>query len=82
MPPEKTIQNTSSCNIMDVYDGHIYKEFKALDSNKNSFTFILNTDGIELSLKSTISIWPVYLAINELPISSRYDISNIIFAGA
>jgi hypothetical protein len=36
---------------------------------------MLNTDGISICDKSNLSIWPVYLAINE------FNIDNIIKAG-
>ena len=28
-----------------------------------------------------MSIWPIYLAINEIPIEERFHIDNIIIAG-
>ncbi|CAF0766894.1 unnamed protein product [Brachionus calyciflorus] len=85
--PTFMLKTNLSSNIEDIYDGNIYKEYrKNLVYNNNqliekNYSFILNTDGIELSQKSTISIWPVYLAINELPIQNRYFIDNILIAG-
>ncbi|RMZ95014.1 hypothetical protein BpHYR1_017555, partial [Brachionus plicatilis] len=78
---------TSSSDIADVKDGSLYKDFKACfkSHEKNDYqkiySFILNTDGISISDKSKISIWPLYLAINELPIGERYHINNILIAG-
>ena len=64
--------DTKNANLIeDIYDASFYKKFKeSIDSNHNSMTsnysFILNTDGIELSRKSSISIWPVFLLLHKL----------------
>ncbi|RNA19059.1 hypothetical protein BpHYR1_034527 [Brachionus plicatilis] len=73
--------------ISDVSDGEYYKYFKTnMPSNnsgfENNYSMTLNTDGIELSLKSNISVWPVYLSINEIPIQYRFYIDNILIAGS
>ena len=52
-------------------------EFK----NQLAFSFLLNTDGISSMKKSKLTIWPVFLVINELPIESRFCIDNVILAG-
>ena len=73
-------------NIDDVYDGEIYQNLLQTDDGDllksgKAFTFILNTDGISVSDRSNLSIWPIYLAINEIPIANRYSIENIIIGG-
>jgi hypothetical protein len=68
--------------ILDVYDGDNYKHLlkdKKIDSN--SFTFLLNVDGISLCDKSKNSIWPVILVITQLPLDIRYSLQNVIIAG-
>ena len=52
-------------------------EFEVV-KNQLAFSFLLNTDGISPMNKSKLTIWPVFLVINELPIESRYCIDNII----
>jgi hypothetical protein len=47
---------------------------------KEAFTFLMNTDGISLAEKSNLSIWPIFFAINELPVEERFWIDNIIIA--
>ena len=42
---------------------------------------MINIDGIAMCEKSTLSIWPVYLVINEIEIGSRFYIDNVILAG-
>ncbi|RNA19289.1 hypothetical protein BpHYR1_038033 [Brachionus plicatilis] len=71
--------------ISDVSDGEYYNYFKTnMPSNNSGFEYnyskTLNTDGIELSLKTNISIWPVYLSINEIPIQYRFYNDNILIA--
>ena len=41
----------------------------------------MNTDGIALAEKSNLSLWPIFLAINEIPIEERFCIDNVIVAG-
>ena len=78
---------TAECStISDIVDGSIYREFLQSAQGKcvlrgNGFTLSLNTDGADPSDKSTISLWPVFLVINEIPLEKRYCIENIIIAG-
>ena len=78
-------QTVSKC-LSDITHGKIYQDFlNTADGrflkNKQAVTFILNTDGIQISLKSSISIWPVYLVINEIPKHQRFSFQNVIIAG-
>jgi hypothetical protein len=69
--------------ITDIKDGKIYQDFKntfRTDQFEKVFSFLINTDGISICDKSKISIWPVYLVINELPKEERFHINNIIIA--
>lgn len=36
-------------------------------SNENNSSFSLNTDGAPLFKSSSVSIWPVYMLVSELP---------------
>ena len=58
----------SKNNICDVYDGKLYQTlFKdGFLSNCNNISFALNTDGVAIFKSSRVSMWPVYLLINEL----------------
>lgn len=71
--------------IKDVYDGKIYKDFlkNQTDVVQDSkyFTLLFNTDGIEISRRSDVSIWPMIFVLNELPIEIRFCFENIIIAG-
>ena len=67
--------------LSDVIDGFLYQQFR-LDCNSNkAFSFTINTDGVHLSDKSDIALWPVFLAINELPLNERFSFNNVIIAG-
>ena len=71
--------------IKDVYDGKIYKEFFAKNSDDiqkgATFSYTLNADGIAMCNKSKLSLTPVILAINELPLGERFCIENVVIAG-
>ena len=72
-------------SISDIYDGEIYKNLYDNDgilSDKNNLSFALNTDGVPLFKSSSIGLWPVYLLINELPVSLRKQRDFSIFYGA
>ena len=73
-----------SNNIEDVYDGYRYKKFMQTGqilAKQNNISFLWNTDGIPVFKSSKFSIWPLYFAINELPLHKRWSSSNIILAG-
>lgn len=69
-------------NIEDVCDGELYKSLsrpsEMLHDCKN-FAYIWNTDSCQAGGASKMTVWPVYLKINELPIKMRN--SNLIMAG-
>ena len=51
-------------------------------SRKNNiYTFILNTDGISKCSKSQLTIWPIYLAISEIPEGERFCLENVVVGG-
>ena len=81
------VQRSDNPNIMfDFLDGQLYKNILASEDgplfyNKEAFTFLINTDGISHYASSNLQIWPIYLAINELPLEKRYSVENVILAG-
>jgi len=74
----------SSCNIRDIIDGTEYKKMKEnggfLTKNDN-LTLLFNTDGMPLYKSSKVNIWPVFLAVNELPPEERFAKKNMIMWG-
>lgn len=64
--------------VSDIIDGKYYKrlcEAGQFLSNPSNISFIFNTDGAPLYSSSSVSLWPVFLAINELPSPDRYEIN-------
>lgn len=83
---KNTTASTSNEKMQDVTDGLIYKSILQSDigqliREKRAFTMTINTDGISLSKKSHITVWPIYLCINEIPLDIRFAIENVIVAG-
>lgn len=74
----------SKSAIEDIYDGLLYKEHMGdggfLTSPEN-ISFMLNTDGIAVFKSSNVSLWPIYLQINELPYQKRKLKENVILCG-
>ncbi|XP_069103063.1 uncharacterized protein [Argopecten irradians] len=69
-------------NITDIFDGLFYQS--ALKTHKftsNDITFTWNTDGVPLFKSSKTSMWPLYLAINELPYKMRRNPENLLLVG-
>lgn len=56
--------------IKDIHGGKKYKELQEFTSQRN-LTLSVNTDGVQLFKSSTVSMWPIWIIINELPISLR-----------
>lgn len=75
-----------SNDLTDFRDGDIFKKLLESDDGQlfkenRAFSFLLNTDGISFCQKSKLAIWPVWLALNELPLHARFSIDNVILAG-
>ena len=49
--------------------------------SQNASRGIFNTDGIQLYASSGNKLWPIYIAINELPKQHRFAKKNMILAG-
>ncbi|KAJ8319715.1 hypothetical protein KUTeg_002736 [Tegillarca granosa] len=71
-------------HISDVRGGEEYKKMLKpggfLHSNSN-ITLSLFIDGIPLFKSSSVSLWPVYVLINEIPPKSRFQRKNMILWG-
>lgn len=73
-------------DISDITTGSEYFKLRSegnfLDPKfSNNITMSWNTDGIPLFKSSSVSLWPVYLTINELPPKERLLKKNIIIWG-
>lgn len=65
----------------DVYGGEKYQELKEFTAQGN-LTLTANTDGVQLFKSSTVSMWPIWILINELPITMRYELILISLGGS
>ena len=78
-------ENNKEDKLSDIYDGLLYKRLFQNDgilSSPNNLSFSHNTDGAPLFKLSNISIiWPVYMLINELPITQRKKRNYALFYG-
>ena len=76
-------RNNPQKKLMDVYDGTIYQQLfnTGILNNENNLSFAISTDGVQIFKSSKVSMWPVYMLINELPLSQRKARENIIFYG-
>ncbi len=73
---------TSENVLRDIYDGDMYKELShtgGILHNKNNLSYVFNSDGSPLYKASGTSVWPIQLAINEIPPAERRK--NMILAG-
>ena len=63
--------------LTDIIDGSEYrKHCQSPDGilyRNHNLTTIFNTDGVALYKSSRIEIWPIYVAINEIPPGERYE---------
>lgn len=66
----KTPRCPSLFPIRDIHDGRKYRELHEFVSQEN-LTLTVNTDGVALFKSSSVSMWPIWILINELPVSMR-----------
>ena len=76
---KRTKENVN--NFEDIYDGKVYRNLSENGgplSNRYPYnlSFTLNTDGIPVFSSSKMSLWPIYLMINELPYYKRRQAKN------
>ena len=60
-----------SGTIRDVYDGEMYRKLSTSLSQLANVSLLLNTDRVSLFHSSTVSLWPIWLIVNELPSRKR-----------
>ena len=70
-------------SISDIYDGHLYQEWlrNGFLADTRNISFSWFTDGVPVFKSSKISMWPVYLTVNELPFEIRKKRENTLLLG-
>lgn len=69
--------------LHDITDGSFYRslcEEGQFLHDACAVSAIMNTDGVPLYSSSNVKLWPVFLAINEIPPNARFCRDNMIFA--
>jgi len=76
-------QRTNDDSVGDIYDGALYRQHwdSGFLKDYRNISFIYNTDGVPIFKSSKYSLWPLFLAINELPYSERFRRDNMLLAG-
>lgn len=84
---KQRFSRTQSNGVMcDIYDGEEYikhscpGEFLSSSFPAN-VSFIMNTDGVAIFRSSKVSMWPIWLVVNELPPELRFSKSHMLLAG-
>ena len=72
MQTQHSSQIMSSGVIRDIQHGEKYREVGSFLSHFGNWTLLMNTDGVQIFKSSSVSIWPIWLVINELPPPLRY----------
>ena len=66
------LQRVEDGLIHDIYDGSEYKKrMRGGFLSKANVTLLCNTDGVQVFKSSKREVWPIWLAINELPPNLR-----------
>ena len=71
---------SSDGSISDIYDGEGYKRFSSFLKHPAHVSLLLNTDGVAI-YRSSVSIWPVWGVVNELPASIGMCIIQMCITG-
>lgn len=68
--------------MVDIYDSKLYKSWfsNGFLKNPHNISFTWYTDGVPVYKSSKISMWPIYLIINELPFEMRMKKENMLLA--
>ena len=64
---QKRFEREWDSNIRDVMDGCEYKKQRQFLSEPGNVSLLMNTDGVSMFKSSNVSLWPIWVAINELP---------------
>lgn len=81
---ELTNYRQPSTNICDITSSDCIQEKRKQGEFLNSthnLSLLFNTDGVPLYSSSSVSIWPVFLVINELPPAMRFSQKNMLLWG-
>lgn len=75
-----------SVGIEDIFDGNLYRNLSKTGGplskvNPYNISFTWNTDWLPIFKSSKVSIWLLYLTVNELSVKQRMQTENMILYG-
>ena len=81
---ENNHKGLSPTVISDITDGVAYRQLCQPNQFLHDLTNlsgIFNTDGVQLYKSTGSKLWPIFIAVNELPPNERFARESIILAG-
>ena len=77
----KSYKNTLKYNLNEA--GFIKSSIlnRIHQTNEDTLTLTINTDGVQIFNSSHIDTWPMYVTINEIKPSLRFNVENICLLG-
>ncbi len=83
LPSSSSTTTSSSSVLRDTKDGRIYQNFiSRIDiPGCHYITLTLSTDGVQIGTSTEKSLWIITLTINEIQLSERFLLHNVIIGG-
>ena len=70
-----------SNDLRDMVDGDVYQRLLTTEKGKRFLSLTMNIDGVQPNRGSDLSVWPIFLVINEMDRAKRFALENIILGG-
>lgn len=68
--------------LTDIKDGKFYKKIlQNKNKERKKITLVMNTDGVQVFKSKNKGLWPIQVFINELDVTKRFSIKNILVLG-
>jgi hypothetical protein len=73
--------NTNLTDLCDIVDGEFYHCLLLAEQGNHFITLTMNVDGVSPDRSSSLSLWPIFLVINEIEKTKRFALENLIVGG-
>ena len=80
----KAAKTSDSSTLQDITDGKCYRQLLEdgqFLANENCISGLFNTDGNPLYKSTHVKLWPIFLAINEIPLRQRFSRESMLLVG-
>ena len=74
----KIIENIESLHSLGYSFGSLIQQCHWKKEKNIKVTATINTDGVSIFKNNSTDAWPFYLVFNELPISDKFNLENIV----